>query len=100
MQKSDHKSPKKSKKYQPPAIDSRIWTNLAIKIFILTIIRWPYMHISWSKRVYKKFPSIGSETGFTPLPPVISRKFLIKYYEYSLDYLIIITNQFMINTHT
>ena len=31
---------------------------------------------------------------------VISRKFLIKYYEYSFDYPITITNQFMINAHT
>ena len=30
---------------------------------------------------------------------VISQKFLIKYYEYSLDYPIIITNQFTINAH-
>ena len=31
---------------------------------------------------------------------VISRKFLIKYYEYSFDYPITITNQLTINTHT
>ena len=31
---------------------------------------------------------------------LISRKFLIEYYGYSLDYLIVITNQFTINTHT
>ena len=31
---------------------------------------------------------------------VISRKFLIKYYEYSFDYPIAIMNQLTINTHT
>ena len=31
---------------------------------------------------------------------VISLKFLIKYYEYSFDYPIIIMNQLMINAHT
>ena len=32
--------------------------------------------------------------------PVISWKFLIKYYEYSFDYPIAIMNQLTINTHT
>ena len=32
--------------------------------------------------------------------PVISRKFLIKYYEYSFDYLIIIMNQLLYSVYS
>src|ERR1700733_1969723 len=40
-------------KYPLPAIDSRMETDPTVKITIPTILGQPYMHIPWSKIVYK-----------------------------------------------
>ena len=52
-------------KYPLPAIDSRMETDPTVKITIPTILWQPYMHIPWSKRVYKECQSIGSDTAET-----------------------------------